>query len=104
MTTDYEIIRQILPNIEMRVTVNPPVIDRVNTVNARLCNANGDRRLFVNTKNCPHLTRDLEQVVHIEGKRDIDKSTLDKTHSSDAIGYRETYLYSVKGRAVGKQW
>lgn len=104
MTTDYEIIRQILPNIEMRVTVNPPVIDRINTVNARLCNANGDRRMFVNTKNCPHLTRDLEQVVHVEGKRDIDKSTLDKTHSSDAIGYRETYLYSVKGRSIGKQW
>jgi hypothetical protein len=104
LTTDYEIIKQILPNIDLRIQVNPSVIERTNTVNARLCNANGNRSLFVNAKNCPHLVKDLEQVVHVEGKRDIDKSNPDKTHSSDAAGYRETYLYSIKGRPQGKQW
>lgn len=98
MTTDYEIIKQILPNIELRIKPNPPVIDRVNTVNARLCNANGERNLFVNIKKCPHLTKDLEQVVYTEGKREIDKSNKERTHSSDDIGYREDYLYSLKGK------
>lgn len=97
-TTDYEIISQILPNCDIRIKPNPPVIDRINTVNARLCNANNERNLFVNTKNCPHLTKDFEQVVYIEGKREIDKSNFEKTHSSDGVGYREEFLYSLKGK------
>ena len=99
-TTDYEIINQILPNCEMRVTPNPPVIDRTNAVNARLCNAKGERNLFINVKNCPHLTKDFEQVCYIEGKREIDKSNTERTHSSDAIGYREAYLYGLKGKVT----
>jgi hypothetical protein len=80
------------------------VIDRINAVNARLCNSKGKRHLFINTKKCTHLTKDLEQVTYKEGKREIDKSNIERTHSSDNIGYMIEYKYSLKGNIISKQW
>ena len=96
-TTDYEIIKNIINPIEIKVKPNPPVVDRINAVNSRLCNANGQRKLFVNHK-CKTVIRDFEQVVYKEGKRDIDKTSLELTHISDAIGYYIEYEYSLKGK------
>lgn len=96
-TTDYDIIKQILPNSTIRTQPNPSVIDRVNAVNARLCSATGTRRLFINPK-CKTAVKDFEQVIYKEGKREIDKSNLDLTHISDAIGYYIEYEYSLKGK------
>jgi len=98
MTTDYQIIKQILPNCDIKTKPNPPVIDRVNAVNSRLCNANNERRLFINTKKCKELTKDLEQVIWKEGKREIDKTNLQRTHASDGLGYYIEYEYSLKGK------
>lgn len=98
-TTDYEIIQQILPNCDVRIKPNPPVVDRVNAVNGRLCNANNERHLLINTKVCTHLTKDFEQVVYKEGKREIDKSNIERTHSSDNVGYMIEYKHSLKGKA-----
>lgn len=98
MTTDYQIIRQILPNCDIKTQPNPPVINRVNAVNARLCNVNGERRLFINTKKCKELTKDLEQVIWMENKREIDKSNRDRTHASDGVGYYIEYEYPLKGK------
>lgn len=103
LATDYQIIREILPNVEIKVQPNPPVIDRVNAVNSRLCNARGDRRLFINPR-CKELIKDLEQVVWLENKREIDKSNINRTHASDALGYYIEYEYSLKGKAITKQW
>jgi len=98
-TTDYDIISQILPNSIVRTKPNPSVIDRVNAVNSRLCNAKGERRLFVNPK-CKTVIKDFEQVVYKEGKREIDKANLELTHISDAIGYYIEYEYSLKGKPI----
>lgn len=103
-STDYDVIRQILPNTDFRIKPNPSVIDRVNAVNSRLCSASGQRKLFINTEKCPELVKDLEQVVWKEGKREIDKSNIERTHSSDALGYYVDFEYSLKGRPTGKQW
>lgn len=103
-STDYDVIRQILPNTDFRIKPNPSVIDRVNAVNSRLCSASGQRKLFINTEKCPELVKDLEQVVWKEGKREIDKSNIERTHSSDALGYYIDFEYSLKGRPTGKQW
>jgi hypothetical protein len=97
-STDYDIIRQILPNSDFRIKPNPSVVDRVNAVNSRLCSASGERRLFINTEKCPELTKDLEQVIWKEGKREIDKSNIERTHSSDALGYYIDYEYNLKGK------
>ncbi len=104
MTTDYQIMKQILPNVNINVKPNPPVIDRVNAFNSRLKNTKDERRIFVNIKNCPHLVKDLEQVIWMEGKREIDKRNLELTHSSDGVGYYQEYEHSLKGRPVTTHW
>lgn len=68
-------------------THNPAERDRVNAVNAIICNSKKQRRLFVNP-NCKHLISDLEQVSFKEGTTQIDKTrNFDLTHASDALGY-----------------
>lgn len=96
-TTDFEIIKNIINPVDIRIKPNPPVIDRVNAVNSRLCNAKGERRLFVSPV-CKTVIKDFEQVTYKEGKREIDKSNLDLTHISDALGYYIEYEYSLKGK------
>ena len=98
-STDYDIISQILPNSNISVKPNPSIVDRINAVNSRLCNAKGERRLLVNPK-CKTVTKDFEQVVYKEGKREIEKSNLDLTHISDGIGYYIEYEYPLKGQAI----
>jgi hypothetical protein len=99
-STDYNIIQQILPYAEIRVKPNPIVVDRVNAVNSRLCSAAGIRNLFINVKRCPTLIRDFEQVVWKEGKREIDKDNIERTHSSDGVGYYIEYNYGLKGKVT----
>ena len=62
-----------------------PLVDRINTVNARLCDAQGRRRILI-SPNCKHLIRALDGLVYKENSKIPDKrSGLD--HSSDALGY-----------------
>ncbi|MGL4909729.1 MAG: hypothetical protein ACRC4J_00810 [Cetobacterium sp.] len=72
---------------------NPPVKDRVASVNAMILNALGDRRLKVNIANCPMLTKALEKQQY------DDKGKPDKTngldHYEEALGYVSTTLYPV---------
>jgi hypothetical protein len=64
-----------------------PVKDRVNSVNALILNAKGDRRLRVNTDLCPRLTECLEQQPY-DKHGEPDKSPgLGLDHANDAAGY-----------------
>lgn len=66
---------------------NPIVKDRVAAVNSLLCNARGERRLFLNPR-CKMLIRDFEQTGWKEGSGILDPGTEKKlTHISDAMGY-----------------
>jgi len=65
---------------------NPQVRDRINAVNAALCNSTGESKLFIDPK-CARLVRDLERVRWKDGVNLIDKSDLALTHVSDALGY-----------------
>ena len=70
---------------------HPLVRDRVNTVNARFCSADGLRRAFVHPR-CKHTIKALEQLCYREGSNEPDKTTgLD--HLPDGIGYRAHALY-----------
>jgi hypothetical protein len=90
--SDYQIIRNYFGRKLAKVTyrvpkANPPVRDRVSVVNARLCNAADDIRLFVDPK-CKELIDDFEQVSYQEESTQIDKDKDRKrTHLSDALGY-----------------
>ena len=100
----YHIIRQVLsqnmpcPYREDVPTANPSVKDSVAAVNSLLCNARGDRRLFIHPQKCPRLKADMLQCitkaekakqlgrVHTGGY-EIDKSNGRLTHASDALRY-----------------
>jgi hypothetical protein len=96
--TDWEIVKEFFGrhrerfDVVFRVpSVNPPVKDRINCVNAKLRNQVGEYRLLVD-RDCKHLIQDLEQVAW---KADpygnplgaLDKSDAKRTHVSDALGY-----------------
>jgi len=84
----------------------PEIKDRVNCVNALLCNAEGEQRCFIDPR-CPQLIRDLSQVswkTDLNGNTlgQLDKSDPRRTHLSDALGYFIEREYSMRPR-VGEQ-
>ncbi|MCS5948225.1 hypothetical protein LNP05_14995 [Klebsiella pneumoniae subsp. pneumoniae] len=60
--TDIEQLRQAGFNVIVD-DANPPVKDRINSMNAMFCNGNGDRRYKVNVARCPVYADCLEQQV-----------------------------------------
>lgn len=64
---------------------NPPVKDRVNSMNAMFCNAKGERRYLVNIDKCPTYADCLEQQAWA-ANGEPDKSG-DLDHPTDAAGY-----------------
>lgn len=90
--TDIGLLRQagfkvVAPN------TNPRVKTRINSVNAMFCNANGQRRLFVNKEKCPVTHDELQQQVY-DDKGEPDKKG-GKDHGNDAIGYYISYEYPI---------
>jgi hypothetical protein len=93
--TDYELITEFFRSrgqFKIRMdypTKNPPVKDRVNSVNALLRNANGKIRAYVHPA-CKELITDFYQVSWKAGALnfELDKvSDKKRTHLSDAFGY-----------------
>jgi len=64
---------------------NPPVRNRINSMNAMFCNAMGERRYFVNDDTCPTYAECLEQQAYDERGEPDKKSG--KDHAPDAGGY-----------------
>ena len=105
--TDWTLIREFfarwrgayVPSIRA-ANVNPAVRDRINCVNARLQNAVGERRLFIDPR-CRELIRDLERVtwtLDSTGRptTEINKSDRRRTHSSDALGYYVSQAFAMR--------
>ena len=111
--TDWEIVREFCRRYPYQFSThmgssNPLVRDRVNCVNALLCNQAGRQRLHVDPR-CKELIQDFERV---HWKKDpagntlvvIDKSDPARTHVSDALGYmiaREFNMYGKVGEMPG---
>jgi phage terminase large subunit len=77
---------------------NPPVKDRVNSMNAMFCNAKGYRRYKVNVTQCPVYTSALEQQPwDLNGEPD--KST-GHDHPNDAGGYYIVHDFGITKRVV----
>jgi len=105
---DWEMVRRVLASRGYRpvwlkvARRNPAVKDRVALVNARLRNAKGEVRLFVDPK-CRRLIEDLEEVVYKEGTAVIDKSSNpERTHLTDALGYLVWGEFGLEGKAGEK--
>jgi hypothetical protein len=71
-----------------------PVEDRYSAVNARLCNADETRRLFIDPR-CTTLIEDLETCSYREGTREpaFDKEHF---HASDALGYIVSRIWPIR--------
>lgn len=74
-------------------SVNPPVRDRINAMNAMLCNGQSERRYKINTNTCPRYTDDLEQQVY--NKQGEPDKAHDQDHMPDAGGYYIAYAYPI---------
>lgn len=86
--TNYQIFQN--AGFTTRHTHNPPVIQRVITVESALYH----KRIIIN-KSCTTLIRDLELMTWKENSsnNEIDKSDITLSHASDAFGYAcYTYL------------
>ena len=70
-----------------------PVRDRINAVNAKLQNANGEIGLTVDYK-CKHTVNSLERLVYKEGTNIVDKDT-GYDHMADAVGYLIDFLFPI---------
>ena len=79
---------------------NPAVKDRINATNARLLNANKERRMFVNPHKCPRFTEALEQQVYDKNGAPDKSSGID--HVIDAGTYPIARLYPIQKPAHGR--
>jgi hypothetical protein len=75
---------------------NPPERSRVNAMNSRLLNANGNSHFIVDGDNCEEVIDDFEGVRVKDGIGEIDKKK-DKmiSHLSDAIGYYTIFNFPI---------
>ena len=77
---------------------NPAVRDRVNSMNAMLCNTVGERRLLVNTDRCPLFTQALERQIYGDDGAPDKKAGYD--HPNDAGGYFIVSRYPIQSRVA----
>ena len=101
-TSDYSMVQRYLHQAgfrDIKLSVppaNPPVLSRVQKVNALLTNALGEVRLEVDPR-CRELIKDLEEVTFKPDSGVIDKvRDPQRTHASDALGYAIWQLFGDK--------
>ena len=92
-TTDYQMVEEFMrtrtvQGFRMEIgTSNPAVSERVNLVNSKLRNAEGEVVLVIDPR-CKELVKDFEQVSYKPGSGVMDKDRdAQRTHLSDALGY-----------------
>jgi hypothetical protein len=81
-------------------TKNPPIKDRIASVNAKLKSADGKVMLKINTSKCKNMTKTLEQQGYVNGLPDK-ASGLD--HLADALGYLIHYNWPVNSKSSVRQ-
>ena len=91
-TSDHKILQGAGFTIKARA-VNPPVRDRIASMNANLKSADGFTRLYV-TPNCKNIIRCVSSQVYKEGTLVPDK-TSDTDHLNDACGYLTHWINPI---------
>ena len=94
----------ILQNAGFAVKVrnnHSPIRDRINSVNARLKSADGERHLYVDPK-CKQVIKSLERHTYKEGTSQPDKDS-GFDHMNDALGYLVDYLHPIKRKIAPTQ-
>lgn len=95
-TSDHHILRNSGFSLKVR-NINPPVKDRIASVNASLKATDGTVKLSVDPK-CRNLIKCISSQVYKEGTRVPDKSgNLD--HFNDALGYLVHWINPIRTKA-----
>ena len=94
MYSDIDILKQHGFNVKVRKS-NPPVTNRVNSVNKML-----EGNIIIDPR-CKALIQDLEKVTNKQGTRDIDKSNKLLTHMTDALGYAIEWEFPIIKPTLG---
>ena len=92
-TSDHNILRQAGFTIKAK-GINPPVKDRIASVNASLLSANGDVKMTVEPK-CKNIIKCISSQVYKEGTQIPDK-TMNLDHMNDAVGYLVNWINPIK--------
>lgn len=72
---------------------NPFIKDRVSSMNAMICNANGERRYRINQRKCPQYSEALEQQVY--DKTGMPEKGIFDNQGIDAGGYFINRMYPI---------
>lgn len=92
-TSDHNILRQ--NGFEVKSPRrNPPVVDRINAVNAALLNASNVSKLHI-AKSCKHVIECLEKQTYKGDNRQPDKAS-GFDHMNDSLGYLVVGLMPIK--------
>ena len=109
--SNYIIIRRALEahgyNIDFKIRpYNPPVLRRIQAFNARICNANGERHIFIDTDRCKWLMHNIYNLAFKEGTSIVDVPTAKQIkndreakfleHIFDAASYLVEYFFPIK--------
>ena len=100
-TTSNKSDHQILRDFDFIIRAkkaHPSDIDRLNELNRKLLDADGNVTMTIDPK-CVYLIKDLEQVQR-DKKGGIDKSQIELTHSLDACSYAISYKFPVVSKAT----
>lgn len=92
VNSDHQILRQNGFTVQTKRS-HPAVKDRVNEVNAMLCNAKGERRLLIHP-GCQELIKCLKGQTYNENGDPDKKLGLD--HMPDALGYLVDYIEPIR--------
>lgn len=76
---------------------NPAIKARHNCVNAKICNANGERSLFVNPVKAPYCDKGLSTVVLRKGSTYMEDDSNPYQHITTALGYFCDYRFPIEG-------
>ena len=98
--SDIDILKQHGFVVKVRKS-NPPVVNRVNSVNRLLGSTRLEGKQLVIDPKCKMLIQDLEKVCNKPNTREIDKSNKMLTHSSDALGYFCEWEYPIIKPTLG---
>ena len=96
--TDISLLKRANFNIVVD-SRNPPVKDRITSMNQAFCNGEGVRTYMVNDTTCPRYTTCLEQHTYDEYGQPDKKNDLD--HPNDAAGYFIHKMFGVKRYTSG---
>ena len=98
--SDIDILRQHGFKVKVRKS-NPPVVNRVNSMNRLLSNDMLEGKQLIIDPKCKTLINDLLKVCNKPNTRDIDKSNKLLSHASDALGYYTSYEHPIIKPTLG---